>query len=727
MQMRLTGSDSAGKRSFDSGAQRGAPRPSIGQAWTAWTSTNDARTLADVASAARREASNRAGLSGVDHPMGSASIVPATSRLRDGSAFERKGIFMQSLLLVFIFAWVASPAFAQNYEEPRWPAPEGFVDIAQSDLSALSTTIPYIHVADEVDTVGWTEYNVTTAGGTGRLSSCANMDNTGTSDNSAAFNCMMRNMGDNALLYFPNGVYDFARARDGRSLFRFDASSDNRGIRCESRGAVLQTTGDHNNPVSLLNGEEVSLGSTRSWNGGSGATRGTTVIRVSSTSGFTAGGWVYLYASANSQQDSHNRHYYTKIESVGNGTITIDRPLPDDFNGGGATAAPWYPAENMVIENCTIRQENPDHQQIYLTWLVRWNGVGGGHIKNVHFNSAYQYHFLMENSARVLVTQTDFSDLHWDKPYNGYSTWIARVSDVTMMDGHMQDAPQYIACGSGGLGTVIAFMDIRGPVDNQPAFDRSCNEGSGNTCRQVNHGHPLHCSNNAGDLDGSFGDSACRGSRVDVVSGSILFHNGSCSQTAVIRNHIEPQIWIDYNGGPGRNNFFYGNTMTAGRTISAETASGSPGDFAVKGASYGMPPGYKQNYIWANNTIGNLGVQGGYNLYGDGVQVLDNVIRGRCYSNDGSGQAAHGGACSQAPQRDGIGGINNVFSNNTVGQRTRPGSYNRTMPSAPGFSDWSRLQGGDASMAPFVGPEMGDPEATSSCLPAAMRWYGGCP
>ncbi len=637
---------------------------------------------------------------------------------------------MHSFVLVLLAALVALPASAQStYEIPTWetPVPGSFITLAGSDLSGLANTIPDINVAEEVDTSGWVEFNVTTAGGTGRLSSCGNMDRTGSSDNSDAFNCMMRNMGDNALLYFPDGTYDFGRAYDGFSVFRPSQHFDNRGLRCESRGAVLNMTGDNNNTVFLAESEDRELGTSRSWNGGTGAARGETVIRVNSTSGFTVGGWVYLRANPTAVQDIAERQYYSKIASIGAGTLTLDRALPDDFSGGGATAAPWFPTENLVLENCTMRMEHPDHQRMGLGFLWRMNAVGSGHIKNVHFHSTYQYHLLIENSARILVTGTDFSDSHWDKPFNGYSVMVHNSSEISFVDGHMEGSPQNIACGGGSQGLVFAFMDIRGPLPNQPAFDRGCNEGTGNICRQVSHGHPLHCSSHSFDLDGTNGDAACRGTSVDVTSGSLLFHNKSCSQTAVIRSNIEPQIWLDFQGGPGRNNFFYGNTLAARGTTSADGAQGEPGDYVVKQEQNSQTPeGYRQNFIWANNTVENFGVTGGFNRMGDGVQVLDNVIRGRCFYNNGSGENADGGACTRINEGGNSPGRNDVFNNNTVGSGTHPSGYSRTMPSAPGFSDWSMLEGADLGQAPFVGPEMGDPDSAPGCLPATRRWYGSC-
>ena len=67
-----------------------------------------------------------------------------------------------------------------------------------------------------------------------------------------------------------------------------------------------------------------------------------------------------------------------------------------------------------------------------------------------------------------------------------------------------------------------------------------------------------------------------------------------------------------------------------------------------------------------------------------------------------------------------------MWSNNTVGQDTHAGGYSRTMPSLPGFTDWPDFDGDDAGLtAPYVGPEMGDPDTYTGCLPAYKRWNGG--
>ena len=119
---------------------------------------------------------------------------------------------------------------------------------------------------------------------------------------------------------------------------------------------------------------------------------------------------------------------------------------------------------------------------------------------------------------------------------------------------------------------------------------------------------------------------------------------------------------------------------------------------------------------------GDFGSGFGYNAYGDGMQVLDNVIDGACYyesENDPSGE----GLCQQI-WGDVTDGTNDIWENNAVGRDTHPAS--RVMPSLPGFTEWPSFSVLPNMSVPYVGPDMGDPDETPKCLPAWQRYNGGC-
>ncbi len=48
------------------------------------------------------------------------------------------------------------------------------------------------------------------------------------------------------------------------------------------------------------------------------------------------------------------------------------------------------------------------------------------------------------------------------------------------------------------------------------------------------------------------------------------------------------------------------------------------------------------------------------------------------------------------------------------------------MPSLPGFTEWPEVAGNPSTPPPYIGPEMGDPDTFSGCLPVTERWYGSC-
>ena len=292
-----------------------------------------------------------------------------------------------------------------------------------------------------------------------------------------------------------------------------------------------------------------------------------------------------------------------------------------------------------------------------------------------------------------------------------------------------------------------------------------------------------HCIGNLnaftiGDAWGTRGDPSCRGVAAGAVYGCAEWHNQSSSGTIFMRNFCEAPLWVDDNNGPGEQNFFFGNWLAAGaddrvarftQTPFFNTSPGNAGDFNVRavyterdpstqycdgvgepyacctGNDEGTCDGFKvADWKWLNNVIeGDLGAGGGsgYNTYGQGIVVSDNVIEGTCYATldstnmntDISDQCTvvvrykpeNSPPSGQNP--DWGGSLNDTFENNTVGADVHPGAYSRTMPSLPGFDAWPTFSVGSPTLSPpFVGPEMGDPDTLMACLPAWERVNGGC-
>ena len=162
------------------------------------------------------------------------------------------------------------------------------------------------------------------------------------------------------------------------------------------------------------------------------------------------------------------------------------------------------------------------------------------------------------------------------------------------------------------------------------------------------------------------------------------------------------------------------------------TAPGLAGDFTWRiGAQPGPPSGYSVNHKWVNNLFegqfGNAEGATGYNAYGDGVEVHDSVFTlatDPCrYASSSS--SPWGTDCTSVSMPEVV-GVNDTWENNTVSAQTHGAGYSRVMPTLFGTDEWPLFSVQPSATPPFVGPEMGDPDTTSECLPAWERFNGGC-
>lgn len=693
---------------------------------------------------------------------------------------------MHSFVLVFVLALtVVSTASAQSsYPAPAWGSPSSgeFVTLAASDIAGLANELPGMYITPEVDTSDWTVYDVTCeqgtscnpAPGTQRFPSswgCNAMVGDDATDNSAAMACLWHagrspgsdsSFADDMILYFPNGTYNLDRSMNGNAVIRPDNVSDHRGLRGESRtGTILQTTNIHDasrGQVNFLDTEvEASVpgdfgrtnynytsSSRASWNGGAGAPRGTTTIVVSNTNGFVDGGWVELRANSLPVQTISDQLFRTRIVpgSISGNSFRIDRPLPDDFTGGGATAIGWRPAEELVFEHMTIRMKYPDHQQGNLNWNMNLNHVADSHIVDVKL-VGYQTSLFISNTARLRYAGNELS-LHFDKPYNTYGIASSQSTHLTIIDSYFYNTPEGYSCGGSDQGIYLGFNHFAEPEPN-PDYDSVCNQGDGNDCvlalsthvsgptahgTTVGNGH-LHCSGNLSDVMGEHGSSSCHGTRSPDTSGSFLLHGPSCSNSAIVRNFFESGVWVDWQDGPGRRNFFYGNVLREGDARQRGGLSNG-GDFGSKNeaGNAAFNSGHRFNPILVNNSLNTLG--GGSNRAFDaGVDdatFLYNVFRAGCrYDGGSSRNPAVAADCGSRVEADSdvpaVNGADITWSNNTTGSNDR--DWSATLPSAPGFDENPGFSGGEGDF-PYIGADQGPYGGTNgNCLPARWRFNGG--
>ena len=261
-----------------------------------------------------------------------------------------------------------------------------------------------------------------------------------------------------------------------------------------------------------------------------------------------------------------------------------------------------------------------------------------------------------------------------------------------------------------------------------------------------------------GDSWGLRGDPSCRGVPAGAIYGCAEWHNASSQSTVFMRNFCEGVLWVDDVYGPGDNQFFFGNWLAQnsssperGKVTGAQTFNTAPGEMGSLGLRYFFPnrdPGFRycldvgipyncctgpdegascpglviRDWHFHNNIFeGDLGQSNrGFDTYGDGTTITDNVIGGSCYKTgfDDGGCTGVGG---ERP------GVNVTIDNNTIGDDVHPATYNRTMPSLPGFTAWPEFSVIPQGSAPYIGPELGNPDLLSApCLPATQR-NGLCP
>ena len=636
-----------------------------------------------------------------------------------------------------------------------------FVTVAESDFSApLQARLPNIYgPADTpvIDTSGFTVVNATTDGA---AQGCTNVSTTG--DQGANIRCFWDSLASGECLYFPNGTYTVTTNAGDNStptpavggnpyIVVYDRTDSGKCFRGQSRtGTIFEVGGVYpDDPaVNFMAGSSSDLlvwgGAEVTWS--SGFAKGTTSgIVVSDSTDFEVGGWVFLAASANSVQTHPAIEYFAKITAIDSGTdtLTIDRPLPDDFDGGSQTARPWTPATGIAWESFTVRPAEPDHQQLGVSVMFHLRHIAESSFTDVHFEDVYEYGILLESSARVRG-HTFNIDGNYDKNFNNYLLAPAGgSSDTLLTDFALWNGPQAISCAGNAQQTTFGFFAIMNPEDNQPDFDRTC---TGGTCDQTAVDHTFHgtttgsgythCSNSVDDVAGtSSAAQACRGVRTDQVSGSVLFHGESCNNSSFIRGYAEGGFWSDFFNGAGRNNFIFGVSIVGpgGDPSPIGAGIGALGDIGFKDG--GVPNGgtYRNNVMIVNSSINTLGTGAAFAFdpWMDDARIEFNVLRSGCrYDGGTSPNATAASACTfqdlEYPGSDVNGTI--TWNSNDVGVGSSARSFSDVMPTAPGFdSSFEATMSSGSGTFPWFGADMGGNGGVgSNCNPAYLRYYGSC-
>ena len=489
------------------------------------------------------------------------------------------------------------------------------------------------------------------------------------------------------------------------------------------------------------------------------------------------GDWVTITATRQAPQQSDDQVWTTKVATAATGTtFTIEHALPDDFNSSDVGATEWDPQEEFVVRNCTFEHEDGTHLLRGKDDLISLDGCANCEISGNRLNRGYQHFFVIENSADIYIEGNDTFDPLWDKGPNGYGLRLGSTSRLVAHNNTIQHV-QPIAVGAQTKSVLLMFNDLLAPnrgctdiydlpvggagngeqtsgdgadgycdADGETfTYDMDCDNNGGDCERPALalHNvapHPttvgstgfLHCSADESDASGFGGDSGgCNGTPATGAFGCIEWHNGAGSQGLAMRNHCEASsFWIDFFEGPGRDNFNFGNWIGASADKDLIPFARSPKGSFVIVPGEAAPSDYRRNDTMVNNLFeGNVAR---FDDGGDGVWFSDNVVAGTCQ------YATFGGLASTNPTGNftsqcvadgsslGHRPANSTWQHNTVGQDTHDGSYVRIMPSLPGFSDWPDFDGDDIGVTlPAVGPEIGDPDTYTGCLPARKRRNGG--
>ena len=446
---------------------------------------------------------------------------------------------------------------------------------------------------------------------------------------------------------------------------------------------------------------------------------------------------------------------------IGTGSFQNDSNADVNLSGNIFKNPYWDKATNGygIVMSGTDRLWFFDNYMQHVTGLAMFGGTNGAvvafnHFAAPHFNADYDnpcnasFPGDTNNNDCQISGELQGSAFGVTAPALG-KTAIDHISHgevnyySSRQNSHcVSNGNPFECCTDEGTGTCTSGLragtaeNVNGDCRSSQTPYQCCTGAGTGTCPAVY----THCSNNYIDLAGFNGSASCQGTPAGAVFSCVELHNQSSSQMLFARNYCESGIWFDSAvGGPGDENTFYGNWLhdVTDSGVSAFTSAFAPlGGFGWNG-SFGrnqpwtnIPTNYRHNHKWINNVVkGAFGNgQQGFDAEGDGMFVSDNVFEAACgYTQDVSVPLELSSQCTQYDVNDNfIRGVNITYQNNTQGADVHPGGYTRTPASLPMGTDWPTFYNDTTGLtAPYVGPEMGDPDTFGGCLPAYKAFNGG--
>ena len=420
----------------------------------------------------------------------------------------------------------------------------------------------------------------------------------------------------------------------------------------------------------------------RGWT--SGYSKGTRIITLSSTAGVSPGSFLLLaanYPNVPNVQQPAVFSYAARVSSISGSQITIDRPLPIDFNTGNQRAHVWdNRLENVGVENMRMIDANPD--QPSQNSAVIMEGAVYSWITGMLFEH-YDNRFVeILHSSRNLVRGNTFRFLHYPvlsaNNHRALTLYMSSSENVLENNAFLEHVPRGITLEQTSVRNVVAYNYMADP-----------------------------------------GDDLCHDLRPGGGGRSIFHHGGYTHSTIVEGNDVVCKMELDvYWGRQGPYITYYRNRLRSGDDRHSEGA--------ISTEEYGEGEQSFINYLANAVQYMHTGWTQALDRGDSSIYAARNVIRTECVLQQQNG--------SVDPQcADGDGGpqaVPTVWTNNHVGD-SAPSSWSSVnVPDSLVYSQapswWCEEScpfDGNTGIGAF-GDDFSGGEA-SLCMLPAERWAKG--
>lgn len=372
------------------------------------------------------------------------------------------------------------------------------------DLNVPTDRIPTWYPFDEAlytAAQSWPEYDVTCSSGPCGSGKNPYTDLTGVSGCSdvtttdfGGMDCIIDGASENDIvLFLPAGTYEIDDG-EGMSVQRSRIVIRGEGIAntiLERNEAGNEAGCDDTNGTVLWACSSTGMGTSTGWT--AGYALGTTVVTVTSTVGFSVGGWVSLdmdYTTACEWLDETPGRtpfsHLAIVTDISGSDITIDRGLRFQYDGTGCTgfdATPWTPEVEIGVEDLRITSDTgvpvcSDSGTCIRHKFLEFHHVANSWIVNVQMDRNWERWFEFQYAARSWIQGSDFDDLDESISYN--------TEGMLCRDGCVDNVWENNTCSNSSMCTEFRY-GAEGTILGYNYFDQDQTTGA---CEKAffNHG-----------------------------------------------------------------------------------------------------------------------------------------------------------------------------------------------------------------------------------------------